>query len=572
MMISSASLQHLKGRTMPSFHLAISLFDPQLDHIEAKITNTTVAKSRSPLLGMSAVARMPIVTKHIILVASENLEAAERIKPLLEKQTAKAVAKRVSGEGPREAYRQSVDIKLVSVNYSNIWDLDSCSNDIGRALAGHLNRSSGIKTVVLNLIGGTATAKTALFLSIIRLLRGKAKPELRLVLAKPEHDMTSQLECIPFALNAPSFVGLLAQGVGTKNAQFISSLNRLEQVLLNSRYERILITGPTGAGKSELAKLIMAYMRALHSDITEENCIHQNIAAIAPTLMESALLGHDTGSFTGAIKEHKGIFERADHGIVFLDEIGELPKHLQAKLLTVLDGVPFFRVGGEVPISSNYLLLCGTNVDLQIACEKGNFRRDLFERLRSWHIEVPAICDRGEDIEVALQRERGEWRRKTGKEVVFDRKSGAKEFFLEKARSYSWPGNFREFHATFSHLAMFAGEFGITKADIEAEFQKKSEEENIVTTMPQMTDDGIQNIPNEYDMAEMARFACALDVCRKSKTASEAGAILFAARAEAARRNGTTFNGAACLSRLFAQFGLRPMFKHGAFSVEPKSR
>ena len=562
---------------MLSCNLAVSLFDPQLDHIEDNASNSVIAKSRSPLLGIPALTKLPIVTKYIILVASENLKAAERIKPLLETAISKVVEMRVADERQRDAYRRTIGVNLVSIDYSDIWNLASCSNDIGNALAGHLKAGAGIRTLVLNLVGGTAAARTALFLSITRFLHGKTKPELRLVLGRPGQSTRNQLTCIQFSPNSPRVIGLLAQGIGTQNARFVSSLNRLEQVLLSSRYERILITGPTGAGKSELAKLIIAYMQALHPEITEENSINQNVAAIAPTLIESELFGHETGAFSGAVKEHKGIFERANKGIVFLDEIGELPTHLQAKLLTVLDGAPFFKVGGTEPITSKFLFLCGTNVDLQAACEKdasekGAFRRDLFERLRSWHVEVPAIHDRPEDLEVALQRERGEWRRKTGRDVQFERRGSVKDFFLQQAKRYSWPGNFREFHGLFSHLAMFAGDSGITQADVETEFQKHANELNGMGAAAQTTHDGVSIVSHAFDMAEMARLACALDVCRQSKTASEAGAILFAARAESARLNGTMFNGAACLSRLFAQFGLRPMFKHGAFSVEPKSR
>lgn len=356
--------------------------------------------------------------------------------------------------------------------------------------------------------------------------------------------------------------------MGTQHPIYAPALDQLERVIHTFRYAKILITGPTGAGKSELGRLIKAYMQALHKDVTGTNCIHQNVVAINPNLIESELFGHEKGSFSGAVKQHKGIFERADNGIVFLDEIGELPLHLQAKLLTLLDGSPFTRLGGEEEVTSRFLLLCGTNRDLRKECAEGNFRKDLYERLNTWHIDVPALKDRPDDIERALQRELGEWKTMHKNEVMFAH--GARKAFLNKARQCAWEGNFREFHATFLHLALFAGKDGITEQAIEDEFKSKASHDQSETPLfVQTSSDKSNSSESVYDLAEMARLACALDVCHKCKTATEAGERLFAARAESARRKQTGFNGASSLQRIFAQFGLEAHFKNGIFSVSP---
>ena len=513
---------------------------------------------------------MPIPAKYVILASKEDEKSAKEILSELAIRIANAINRKVGHNIDKKRFVEGIEIEIVPVAYDDIWNLKKCSDALGKVLTDKLRSEQPTKKLVVNLVGGTTAARTALFLKARQWLQSRPSTKLCIVTrdnarSSDEHDTrTPQLVYRGVSVIHPQPIGLLAQGVGTKNEKFVKALTRLERIVLTSRNAKILIVGPTGAGKSELAKLVMAYMRALHEDVTNENCILQNVAAIAPTLIESELFGHEKGAFTGAINRHEGVFKRADKGVVFLDEIGELPKELQAKLLTVLDDDPFTRVGGTEKLSSDFLLLCGTNVDLEEACAKGTFRRDLYERLRTWTVEVPAINDRVEDLEVALQRERGKWLTKTGLEVLFD--IDALSLFMKKANKHTWVGNFREFHATFVHLAMEADKGRITKSAVEDEFLRMEP----AGSNPLPISDKpppVETAGKEYDMADMARLACALDVCRKAKTASEAGEILFAARAETAKRNGTQFNGASSLQRLFAQFGLKATFKRGTFSL-----
>ena len=199
-------------------------------------------------------------------------------------------------------------------------------------------------------------------------------------------------------------------------------------------------------------------------------------------------------------------------------------------------------------------------------CAEGNFRKDLYERLNAWHIDVPALKDRPDDFERALQRELEEW--KTAHKIEVMPSKSMRKVFLDKAKKCAWEGNFREFHATFLHLALFAGKGGITEQAIEEEFKRKaSHDQNGIPSSVQTPSDKSNSSESVYDLAEMARLACALDVCRKCKTATEAGELLFAARAESARKKQTGFNGASSLQRIFAQFGLEAHFKNGTFSV-----
>lgn len=573
--------------------LAISLFDANLDVIDKDPKQRGKGKSKepvSPILSIPAMKEVPITRRHLIIVAKSKINAEEfssgkisedgtmgKLSRALKARIEKSIDEKIPDATNRKKLVSEIKVEFVPVENENIWNLDSCFQAIDNALTAKMGNGATPKGLVLNLVGGTAFERTALYLSALKFLRKTRKEKdsatLNVIKCSGTNGNGALRNYVRVDLKHPQSIGLLAQGIGTRNSVYSARLDQLEQIILTSRNEKILITGPTGAGKSELAKLVMAYMRALNEDVTKKNCVQKNVAAIPPTLIESELFGHEKGAFTGAIVQKKGIFEIANHGVVFLDEIGTLPKDLQAKLLTVLDGTPFARVGGTDEISSDFLLLCGTNVNLREACENKDFRRDLFERLRTWTIEVPSINDRLEDIEVALQRERGEWLAKTGTEIRFHKnKEGAKEkdalsLFMEKARAHQWAGNFREFHATFVHLAMTAEKGCITQEAIEDEFRQMEKEGSISSPMPDTTPP-VETAGTEYDMADLARLACALDVCRKAKTASQAGEILFAARAQTARRNGTQFNGASSLQRLFAQFGLKAIFKHGVFSLQ----
>lgn len=563
-------------------NVVIALFDPQLDYIPQRESAKDLAKWR-PATALLSGKLLPIVSKYILVTPKEHLEAARRLVPLLE-----AGIRNIFHDKIRIKDRDKVTslmsgientVQICEIKYDNIWDIKTCSQNLKPILSAAIPIGDHVSTttksgtdnaikkpkVIISLLGSTTAARTALYLTAKRLERENDGFQLNLVKRLNYGKPTSSTR-LWAGVDISSSNGLLRQGVGTQHPTYAKALDRLECVIKTFHDARILITGPTGAGKSELARLIIAYLQALHSDMNDDNCITQNIAALAPTLIESELFGHEKGAFTGANKRHIGIFERANNGILFLDEIGELPLHLQVKLLTILDGNPFTRVGGKEPISSQFLLICGTNKDLRKECAEGKFRKDLYERINTWHIDVPALKDRPDDFERALQRELGEWKEAHKNEVMPSQST--RKAFLDKAKQCDWEGNFREFHATFLHLALFAGKGGITEQAIEDEFKRKAshDQSERPSSVPTPSDKS-NSSESVYDLAEMARLACALDVCHKCKTATEAGELLFAARAESARKKQTGFNGASSLQRIFAQFGLEAHFKNGTFSV-----
>src|SRR5207237_940192 len=160
---------------------------------------------------------------------------------------------------------------------------------------------------------------------------------------------------------------------------------------------------------------------------------------LTETLLESELFGHEKGSFTGATEKKVGKFEAADNGTIFLDEIGEMNPGTQAKLLRVLEGHPFERVGGGTPIRVNVRVLAATNQPLEQGVQDGTFRRDLFFRLQVVEIRVPSLRERRSDVPLLADHFLQRFVRETGRKI-----RGFTDAALKKMEEYHWPGNVRE--------------------------------------------------------------------------------------------------------------------------------
>ena len=196
----------------------------------------------------------------------------------------------------------------------------------------------------------------------------------------------------------------------------------------------VLITGETGTGKELVA-------RAVHANSTRANqtMISINCAALPAELMESELFGHEKGAFTGAVKDKPGRFELADKGTIFLDEIGEMPMSLQAKLLRVLQSGTFERLGGTKTLQVDVRVVAATNRNLPKAIQKGLFREDLFYRLNVVPIAIPPLRERPQDVDVLIDHFLRKFSSKIGKQITT-----IKADSLDRLRAYAYPGNIRE--------------------------------------------------------------------------------------------------------------------------------
>jgi PAS domain S-box-containing protein len=206
-----------------------------------------------------------------------------------------------------------------------------------------------------------------------------------------------------------------------------------------SHTETVLITGETGTGKELIARTIHESSSRRGRPWVDINC-----AALPENLVESELFGYEKGAFSGADSSKPGLFEMAERGTLFLDEIGELQLHTQVKLLRVLDGQPFYRLGGHRKIKVDVRIVAATNQDLEAAVKEGRFRKDLFHRLGQFQLRVPPLRERPEDI-VALA------------EHFLSLKAAAKHFTPEAISallSHAWPGNIRELRNLVAKVAM----------------------------------------------------------------------------------------------------------------------
>jgi transcriptional regulator with GAF, ATPase, and Fis domain len=195
-----------------------------------------------------------------------------------------------------------------------------------------------------------------------------------------------------------------------------------------------LIRGESGSGKELVARAIHYSSPRKDGPIVCLNC-----AALTETLLESELFGHEKGSFTGATEKKIGKFEAANHGTIFLDEIGEMNVGTQAKLLRILEGHPFERVGGSVPIRVDVRVVAATNQPLEQAIQEGRFRRDLFFRLQVVEIRVPPLRERKTDVPILAEHFLRRFVRETGRKI-----RGFTPAALHKMEEYNWPGNVRE--------------------------------------------------------------------------------------------------------------------------------
>lgn len=205
--------------------------------------------------------------------------------------------------------------------------------------------------------------------------------------------------------------------------------------------ETVLITGETGTGKELIACSIHEYSHRNGKPWVDINC-----AALPEHLVESELFGYEKGAFSGADNSKPGLFELADKGTLFLDEIGELAPHVQVKLLRVLDGAPYYRLGGHRKITVDVRIVAATNQDLEAAVREGRFRKDLFHRLSQFQLRVPPLRERPEDI-VALAEH---FLRLKSPEMRFSAAA------LRALQAHSWPGNVRELRNIVSKVAMAA--------------------------------------------------------------------------------------------------------------------
>jgi transcriptional regulatory protein RtcR len=345
----------------------------------------------------------------------------------------------------------------------------------------------------------------------------------------------------------------LKSGIATRNKHFNQLIEQIEHVAIHAK-EPILLTGSTGAGKSQLARRIYELKKSRHQiagSFVEVNC-----ATLRGDSAMSALFGHVKGAFTGAVKDRPGLLRAADGGLLFLDEIGELGLDEQAMLLRALEEKRFLPFGGDREVSSNFQLIAGTNRDLQIAVRDGRFREDLLARTNLWTFRLPGLCQRPEDIEPNLDYELEQFARKNSLRVTLSKE--AREEFLKFAQSPAakWSANFRDLNACITRMATLSLGGRITTPVLQEEIERLKtgwstpigDQDHEVVLAGVLTDKAREKL----DLFDQAQLAFVIRVCRESATLSDAGRKLFAAT----RQNRKTANDADRLRKYLSRFDL----------------
>ena len=227
----------------------------------------------------------------------------------------------------------------------------------------------------------------------------------------------------------------------------------------------VLITGETGTGKELIARAIYQHGARAKAPFMALNC-----AAIPENLLESELFGHEKGSFTGADRRRIGKFEQCNNGTIMLDEIGDMPLVLQAKILRLLQEQSFERVGGNETVRTDVRVIAASHRDLKALSAEGKFRADLYYRLSVFTIHLPALRERDEDLPMLVKHYLRRFNRELGREV----QEIAPEA-MDRLRCYSWPGNVRELQSVLKQallrargsvlLTSFLSEFSASTAD-----------------------------------------------------------------------------------------------------------
>lgn len=239
----------------------------------------------------------------------------------------------------------------------------------------------------------------------------------------------------------------------------------------------VLLTGETGTGKGCVARMIHE-----RSDRAERPFVHIDCAALSPSLIESELFGHEKGAFTNAVNSRAGRFELADRGTVFLDEIGDLARPLQAKLLRVLEDRQFERLGGNRTLTMRARVIAATSRDLEQEVRKGQFRSDLFYRLNIVRLRLPALRHRMEDIPELVEYACKKISRKLGIATV-ELPPDLVDLFSE----HRWPGNVRELMNVVERVISLGDDFSADAADLDLgilEGEAENDRQDAVVSSP----------------------------------------------------------------------------------------
>jgi transcriptional regulatory protein RtcR len=348
-------------------------------------------------------------------------------------------------------------------------------------------------------------------------------------------------------------LSFLKAGIDTRSRVFNELVARIEQVAIASR-SPLLLSGPTGAGKSRLARRI--YELKKNRQRVTGAFVEVNCATIRGDAAASTLFGHVRGSFTGAVRDRPGLLRSADAGVLFLDEIGELGADEQGVLLRAIEEKQFLPLGADREVRSDFQLIAGTNADLAARVRDGRFREDLLARINMWTFRLPGLAERSEDVEPNLEHELTASSSVTGTRVSMSREARARFLAFATSPDARWPGNFRDFNGAILRMATLAPGGRITTEIVEEEIGRLRSSWRAMEGPDPGNDllemllprDRLSTI-DEFDRLQLKEV---VRVCQSSGSLSEAGRRLFGV----SRTRRAATNDADRLRKYLVRFGL----------------
>ena len=453
------------------------------------------------------------------------------------------------------------EVELVLMNFDDAWDFEEVYAELLDFVRG-FSFEPETEDYLVHITTGTHVAQICLFLlTEARFIPGKllqtqprrGKPDPAGVWNSIDLDL-SRYDRIAkrFAEGSRASTSFLKGGIETRNAAFNNMIDEIEQVATRSSAP-LLLMGPTGAGKSLLAKRIYelkADQHRLSGPFVEVNC-----ATLKGDNAMAALFGHTKGAFTGAVSERAGLLRSADKGMLFLDEIGELGLDEQAMVLRAVEDKRFLPVGSDREVESDFQLIAGTNRDLVKSVAEGCFREDLFARLNLWTFNLPGLAERREDIEPNLEYELERYASIEDTRVTLNKDAKTRYLTFATDPAASWNGNFRDLSASITRMATLSPDGRIDTPTVEAEIARL--ERLWASGDGEGRDALLEEVIGREDLAELdpfdrAQLADVIATCRRHNSLSAAGRELFASSRQ--RRKST--NDADRLRKYLARFGL----------------
>ncbi len=333
-----------------------------------------------------------------------------------------------------------------------------------------------------------------------------------------------------FNRDAQQDISYLKDGIETRNKRYNQLIDEIEQVAIRSKAP-ILLMGPTGVGKSHLAKKIYELKQQrtqLKGQLVEVNC-----ATLRGDNAMSTLFGHIKGAYTGAVNNRNGLLLEANHGLLFLDEIGELGLDEQAMLLRAIEEKVFTPFGSDQKVSSDFQLIAGTNRNLYQLVEEGKFREDLLARINLWNYQLPSLKERYEDIEPNIEYELQRYAQDMNHKIGFNSSAKSKYLAFSLSSFAEWKANFRDLNSSITRMATLATGGRITESIVDHEIQRLQMDWNGYKDSKSNSDDELlkntltSGAYENLDLFEQAQLTHVIRLCKESKSMADAGRQLF---------------------------------------------